>query len=197
MWDERMKSVWDEIGKHKRIRHVTSEQWFYSVHLPAETESWPNLARALRQEENKLRELGDRSGADRFNSLATGDAHPELPPQELAKAMIFALVLGLFSAGLHTVRKSDFNGLIARLRAEGKEPEAEAYLRQAQDPKNKQFLVDRQRTDARIEAFVKGLATETRKIFETPLYGILAILTNVAFEGAGFNQQRIRALLRE
>ena len=49
-----------------------------------------------------------------------------MPPQELAKAAILALVLGIFSAGLRTVRKSDFNALIARLRAEGKEREAES-----------------------------------------------------------------------
>jgi hypothetical protein len=207
LWDERMKPVWEEIGKRKRVRYVRSEKYFYSVHLPAETESWPNLARALRQEENKLRELGDRSGAERFTSLATdaearatsagSDTHPDFPPQELAKAVIFALVLGIFRAGLQTIRTSDFGALIARLRAEGKEQEAEAYLQQAQDPKNKQFLVDRQRTDARIEAFVKGLATETTKLFGSPLYGVLAILMNVAFEGAGYDQQRIRALLRE
>ena len=70
-------------------------------------------------------------------------------------------------------------------------------LRQANDPTNKQYLVDRQRTDARIEAFVKALATETAKIFGSPLYGVLAILTNIAFEGSGYDQQRIRALLRE
>ena len=207
VWDERMKSVWEEIGKHKRIRHVSSEEWFYSAHLPAETESWSSLASSLRREENNLRDLGDRVAADRFSSWAAGaearaatagsNARPDIPPQELAMAVILALVLSHFSAGLRTVRKSDFNALIARLRAEGKEREAEAYLRQANDPTNKQYLVDRQRTDARIEAFVKGLATETTKIFGSPLYGVLAILTNVAFEGAGYDQQRIRALLRE
>lgn len=207
MWDERMKTVWDEVGKRKRVRYVKSEQYLYSAHLPAETDGWSSLARPLRREENYLRDLGDRIAADWFSSWAAGaearaatagsDARPDMPPQELAKAVIFALVLGIFSAGLRTVRKSDFDALIARLRAEGKEREAEAYLRQANDPTNKQYIVDRQRTDARIEAFVKGLATETAKIFGSPLYGVLAILTNVAFEDAGYDQQRIRALLRQ
>ena len=72
MWDERMKSVWEEIGKHKRIRYVSSEEWLYSAHLPAETESWASLASSLRREGNNLLDLGDWIAADRFSSWAAG-----------------------------------------------------------------------------------------------------------------------------
>jgi hypothetical protein len=143
----------------------------------------------------RLEEWADTvSGSD-------GEA-PDTPPDantqaDLAMATLFATAVSLILTDLRTVRRSDLDSFIAALRAQRQAKQAEAYERQAALAANTPYIVTRQRTDARIEAFVKGMGNLTRTMFNSNLYGVLATLTNVAFEDAGYDQQRIRALLRQ
>jgi hypothetical protein len=201
--DERMKEVWEEISKHKRIDHKTSVEWFYPVSIPGEIGSWTALAQAWRQHATGQRSLGDGAGAAQFedwasaaNRLDSGSEPADEDAQRaLAMALLLCLTVGHFNAGLRTIRKSDLDRVVDALRADGEAEKADAYVRTAAESANAPFFVIRQRTDARIEAFVKGIAARTKSIFGTSLYGVLAILTNVAF-GVDYDQQRIRVLLR-
>lgn len=210
MTDERMREVWEEVGKHKRINYQSTPEHFYDPHLPAEVRSWSALAEAWRREAKNLRSLGDEATARQFEAWAQAvadEASASSKPltneqqHDMAKAVLLGIALAHFDAGLRTVRKPSFEKFLDGLRAEGQVDAANAYERLAAEGRHAAYLVSRQRTGARIQAFVIGLGAVTRAMFRSPLYGVLAILVNVAFEGTEFkdgeyDHQRIRALLR-
>jgi len=204
--DERMRNVWEEIGKHQRVNHRTTGQPHYGPRLPPEILSWAALAESWRARSKEVRALGGEADGFQLEKLADAvssrdSGEPEPPPDDnmqtaLAMATLFGVAASLFLAGLRTVRQSDFEGFTASLRAQGNEKQAEAYERQAVLAANTPYIVTRQRTDARVEAFVKSLGHQTKSVFGNHLYGVVATLTNVAFDEDRWDRQRIRALLR-
>jgi len=208
--DERMREVWEEVGKHKRINYQSTTEHFYDPQLPVEVRSWSALADAWRREAKNLRSLGDEAAAKQFEAWAqavpdeaSASSKPLTNEQQLdvAMAMLLCEAFAHFDAGLRTVRKPSFGKFLEALRAKGQPDVADTYERLAAEERYAPYLVSRQRTDARIQAFVIGLGAMTRAVFGSPLYGVLAILVNVTFEGTEFkdgeyDQQRIRVLLR-
>lgn len=208
--DERMREVWEEVGKHKRINYKSTPEHFYDPQLPAEVRSWSALAEAWRREAKNLRSLGDEAAARQFEDWAQAvpdDAATSATPptneqqHDMAKAILLCDAFAHVDAGLRTVRMPSFEKFLEGLRAKGQAGVADTYERLAAEERHAPYLVSRQRTDARIQAFVIGLGAVTRAMFGSPLYGVLATLVNVAFEGTDlkggeYDQRRIRALLR-
>lgn len=204
-----MKRVWEELGKHKRVDYVAIDAWIHDANFPPEISNWSELANRWRREAGNLRALGDTGGALQFEAWAAaanarGSADSPGPltdsqHHDRSMALLFCLALGHYCAGLRTVRRADLERFTANLRVQGQPGKADEYKKLAAQAENTPYFVTRQRTDARIEAFVKGLAAETRPMTGKNLYGVLSVLTNVAFElprDAEYDQDRIRALLR-
>ncbi len=150
--------------------------------------------------------MGDEAAALEFERHAVAaeawhGLHPPEPLSEtqrhdLALATVFTLVVALYSAGLKTLTESELDRVTEGLAARGQHERATALARKATEPEAARYIVQRRRSDAQIEAFVEGLATETTRMFGRPFYGVIATLTNVAFERSNFDRQRIRAILK-
>ena len=84
--DERMKGVWQDLGKHKREGAPAPEQ-FYEAAPPAAVRSWTAMAEAWRARAAAYRALGDEATAAQYELYAAasggrGRAPPPAPPNE-------------------------------------------------------------------------------------------------------------------
>ena len=127
--------------------------------------------------------------------------HPPEPISEaqrhdLALASVLFFTVSGFCMGLKSSSHKDVERSITELRSTGQIERAETYEREAKEPKNAQFIVERRRTDARIDAFVQGLALRMREFFGRELPSVLAIITNVTFDRTDLSRDRIRVILR-
>jgi len=203
--DERMKGVWQDLNKYKREGAPTSER-FYEAALPEAVQSWAGVAEALRARAAAYRALGDETTATRYEQQAVAAEGREgnSPPTPLNEgdergivfAMVFTLVFNLYGSGHGVVSRRDLERRIEDLTARGQASIADALERQAKSPEGAKFIVDRKRSDLRINAFVEGMAKEMRAMFRQDMPGVIATITNVAFDRSDYDRDRIRALLK-
>jgi len=108
----------------------------------------------------------------------------EITPEQrraLALADLFSRAAAAYASGAETITRKEFSQYLKELRASRHSSEADAYERHASSNVGSRFLVDRRRTDARLEAFIETIALETRTIFGKPFYSTIATIANVAF----------------
>jgi hypothetical protein len=206
LFDPRMKAVWHELTKRKRHGYVSTDEPFHPSRLPKAVESWENMAEAERSVAAGYQELGGQDiAADHARRAKAAEARHQRRParpitqeqqHELAYAMVFARAVSLYCESLKTVTQKEVKQHIEALRANGQDEMAAAYERQFKTPEVARYVVRRRRTDPRLEAFIEGLAALTRKLFGQPLHGVIAIVTNVAFDRTDFDRERVRAILK-
>jgi hypothetical protein len=202
----RMKRVWHELSKKIRQDYKPTPKPFHAAVLPPQVGSWKAMAQALRTRGSEYSEMGRDPIANSYKMLATAaqarhgnepEALEESARQELAMAMVFALTVSLYNVGIKTVSRSDVERKIHELDEQSKAVEANAIRRQSEAPANTRFIVHRQRTDPRINAFVEGLAFELKNIYGEALYGVIATLTSIAFQlKSPLRDPNVRAMLR-
>lgn len=203
--DERMKGVWQELGKHKREGAPTAER-FYKAVLPAAVQSWAGLAEAWRGRATDYRALGDEATATRYEDYAVAAearqaSHPPQPLNEeeqrgMVLAMVFTLAVSSYLGGLEMVSRTALQRHTDDLRGRGQGLVADALEDQTKNPESAKFIVNRKRSDPRINAFVEGMAKEMRTMFGQDMPGVIATITNVAFDRSDYDRDRIRALLK-
>lgn len=203
--DPRMKVVWDELNKRRREDYRSTDEPLYPSKLPGEIASWKTVAAAWRERAAEYRELGDESIARAYDcQAAVAEARPDTrSPVESAadvrhqRALAVLLVqsVSAYLDGSRTVSQREVDNVVSGFKDKGKEAVAAAFERHAADPRNSRFIVKRHRTDARLEAFVETIGRTMTELFGNPLYGVIAIIANVAFELTGLNRQKIRAIL--
>jgi len=204
--DERMKGVWQDLGKHKREGAPTSER-FYDAAPPAAVRSWAGLAEAWRARATEYRALGDEATAAQYElyAAATQGREGASPPAPLNEAdergnvlaTVFTLAFSLYASGVIVVSRRDLERRIEDLRARGLASIADALEHQAKSLEGAKFIVDRRRSDPRINAFVEGMAKEMRAMFGQDMPGVIATITNVVFDRSDYDRDRIRALLKD
>jgi hypothetical protein len=106
---ERMKKVWSELLKRKRVDYSPTNDFVHAVSAPGPHTSWTPQARSWRRRADELRKLGGShlSEAARLEIYATfAEAkaklllserlgHKDFPPQELALACFFDQLVNL------------------------------------------------------------------------------------------------------
>lgn len=204
--DERMKGVWQDLDKKKRESTPTSER-FYEAAPPAAVQSWAAMAKALHARAAEYRALGDETMATRYEQHAAavegreGDSSTaplnEDDERGIVFATVFALAFRLYASGQSVVSRRDLERRSSDLRAKGQASIADALELQAKSPENAKFVVSRTRSDPRINAFVEGVAKEMRAMFGQDMPGVIATITNVAFDRSDYDRDRIRALLKD
>ena len=205
--DPRMEAAWRELTKRKREEHVSNTDPFHPSQLPRAVESWQSLGQAESQHAAEFRELGDEESAgiheERAAMMSSGrlpdtSKRPSAQEQEqLALALIFFSAIAIYCAGYQTISRKDLGAWVDDLRSAGKNDIADAYERHAAQPQNAKIIVGRRRTDPRIEAFIELMASQTRETFGAVLPTTIATITNVVFEGADFNRDAVRAILKD
>ncbi len=198
--------MWQELSKRQREDYLATDRPFHPSVLPAAVESWASLAAASRARARAYAELGDDVSAAEYERQAVlaDERHKRRPPGEitpeqrhqLALATLFTLAVFTYLDGLRTMSRKDVDGVVSDLQEAGKECVAAAFRRHAAMPQVAPFLVTRRRTDPRLEAFVERIAHETTRLFGSALYGVIATITNVAFERSDPDRQTIRAILK-
>jgi hypothetical protein len=203
--DGRMQGVWQDLQKHQRDGYTPTAVPFYKTELPGAVRSWGGMVVGWRSRAAEYRALGDEAAAARFEDLAS---NAETQPasgepaslniddeRELVLVLVFVLAFSLYCSGLETVGRADVEKRAAALRGAGSADMADAFERQAAISENSRFIVERKRGDQRIRAFVEGMAKEMRVMFGQDMPGVIATITNVAFQQSDYNRDRIRALL--
>tara|TARA_R110000868_G_scaffold70819_3_gene207983 strand:- start:21718 stop:22461 length:744 start_codon:yes stop_codon:yes gene_type:complete len=204
--DQRMKTVWSELLKHQRDNYRVTQTPFHDSKLPKEIESWDALAQTHRQRAADFRELGGNDEAAWYDNEASfmESRHKQIQNseitleqrRELALVDLFSRAVAAYASGTETITRKEFGQYLGELRASGQSGVADAYERQASSEVGSRFLVDRRRTDARLEAFVETIALETNTLFGQPHFGTIATITNVTFDRSDFSRQRIRTILK-
>jgi hypothetical protein len=204
--DERMKGAWQDLQKHKRENYVRTPSQFYETELPDAVRSWAGMRTAWQERATEYRELGDEATARQYENFAalaetrqescSVEKLTEADRHGIVLALIFALAVGLYRAGLEMVARSNLERQIESLRTSGQADAADVLDRHARMPDNARFLVARKRGDQRIHAFVRGMAKELCTVFGQDMPGVIATFTNVAFDRSDYDRDRVRALLK-
>lgn len=204
--DPRMRAVWQELGKRRREEYKATEQRVYAAELSPQSLSWESLAHDFASRATKMRALGNDPRAGELETIARVamvlEPHavrcepPTDMKHEMAEVSLFVDAVARAADGSETITRAELNRLIALERQNGCLTVAGAYEQLARDPVDSRFIVERRRTEARIEAFVESMALSCQRYFGQDLPGIIATLTNVAFERNDLDRYRIRAILK-
>ena len=204
--DTRMESVWRELGKRTRDGYQSTNAPFYSATLPQQCDSGAALAVHLREHAAKERSLGRDAEAEKLERIAaevadrdrvgmTFDPPPDMK-HEMALAALFTVAIARFWQHPETATLKELEERVAAEREAGRVDVAKAFEGLLDDPGARRFIVTRRRTDARLEAYVEAMTIACRELFGHDLPGIVATLTNVAFERNDITRDRVRALTK-
>jgi len=216
--DSRMKRVWTELLKRKRINYKSSEEYRYPATSP---KNWSHTARVKLRRAQTLRFVRDPPDEDEANRQ---EAHAALyqaaelvmlpnglSTQELALICFFDQAFEFARNSAKPVprviaqkKRAHYLGMASRIREDVKRLERpeqdlmkaafvyEELADRAAPPPGHPLLVDRKRRgDDRQIGFVIELVDATTAIFDMALHGVVAIVANVAFE-CDWNAERVR-----
>jgi hypothetical protein len=204
--DARMESVWQEFSKRVRDGYQPTTARFYPATLPPQCDSWASLAAHLREHAAKERSLGRDAEAEKLERTAAAVAHRDRvgvtfdpPPDmqhDMALSALFTIAVARFWQQPETATLKELEQRVAAAREAGRADVARAFEGLLDDPGARRFIVARRRTDPRLEAYVEAMTIECRRLFGHDLPGIVATLTNVAFERNDITRDRARALTK-
>ncbi len=204
--DARMESVWQDLSKLARDGYQPTTARFYPATLPPQCDSWASLAANLREYAAKERSFGRDAEAEKLEQTAAavadrdraGVSFEPLPDMkhDMALAALFTLAIARFWQQPETATLKELEARVAFERTLGRVDVARAFERLPNDPVASRFIVARRRTDARLEAYVEAMTIECRKLFGNDMPGIVATMTNVAFERNDISRDRVRALVK-
>jgi hypothetical protein len=217
--DPRMTQVWMELLKKKRLNHASTENFKYP---PTSETNWSANARAIfRRAQRVERKLSpaDKLWAKKLKAYAAMIGYAEsltwekqLPIQERALVALFDRIFELarsesvpVSRPVADEKRSHMLEMAKLIRTDAAAsserfgPLIDAAIAYEGDadrkapPEGEPLFVHRQRRgDERQTAFVLQLVEATTAIFGQPLYGIVSIVTNVAFDCRDWTDARVR-----
>jgi hypothetical protein len=217
--DSRMKRVWTELLKRKRINYKSSEQYRYPATY---SKSWSHPARAKLRRARTLRGVRDLLNEHEARKQELHAAlyqagelltlRKDLSTQEFALICFFDQAFEFARNNVKAVprviakkKRAHYLDMASRIREDVKHfrlPNQdlikavftyEELADRAAPPPGHPLLVDRKRGgDDRQTGFVIELVDSTNAIFGMALHGVVAIVTNVAFECDHWNAARVR-----
>ena len=205
--DERMKVVWGEFNKRQRTTdYAKSKDNFYSSNLPPPIQSWAAMSQRFKQRAAEYSLFGDNVTAREYLARAEAvkgrDANiPRQPLTDdrkhgLVMATFFGSAVAFYCSGRESVTQKDLNREKQSFLKQGLAEHAAALSQHFQQPEMARLVVERRRTEARLEAFVEGLAQRNVEVFGLEFPGIIAITANVAFGRTDLDRRKIKAILR-
>jgi hypothetical protein len=217
--DSRMKRVWTELQKRKRINYKSSEEYRYPATCP---KKWSRTARVELRRARTLRYTRDPLDeheakkhevyAKFYQAAESVTLRKGLSTQEFALICFFEQAFELARNNPKPVpraiakkKRAHYLDMASRIREDVKHfglPNQdlikavfayEELADRAAPPPGHPLLVDRKRQgDVRQTCFVIELVDATTAIFAMALHGIVAIVANVAFECDHWNAERVR-----
>jgi|GEM_PF-2596008 len=207
--DERMKKVWAELNRSWRDDYKPTNRKFHGAKLPQEIGSWRALSQTWKGRAAENAAIGDGLFSEFFSSLARAGEiaercapSPPIPSERrhgLAVALYFALAAALYVSGEETVSKKDVDSWETTLRLRGLRERANAVRELVATPQVSSLIVERQRFDPRVRAFVANLAYWCESIFGDSMARTIATTANVAFEKSGrdmLTRDMVKAILK-
>lgn len=207
--DERMQKVWTELGRCRREEYRPTNKKFHETNLPPEIESWGAMSQTWKSRAAENQAIGDQPFAAFFSTLAraaevAANDSPSVPiPDHLrhgiALALYFAIAAALFVSGEKSVSRKDVESWEMGLRLRGFAERANAIHDIVAKPQVSRLIVDRQRQDPRLKAFVVNLAYWCESMFGDPMARTIATTANVVFEKTGpdeLTRNTVRAFLK-
>jgi len=218
-----MKRVWQELLKRKRVNYKSTKAFKYPATCP---KNWSRTARALRRRAQSLRAKSDPSHeheakklelSARLYQFAELNAWERLSRQELALLVFFDQTLEIFRSNSKPVsrveaqaKRERYLDMAKRIRNDVEQLDStdrrlidavfayEELANQAAPSFGDPLLVERRKRNVneRQSGFVIELASTTTEIFGSPLYGIVAIVTNVVFACEDWNAQSVRKIAK-
>jgi hypothetical protein len=224
--DPRMRKVWTELQRRKRTDYAPTNEYLHPVSEAGPHLSWTHRTQSLRRRAAELRECGGTGleeaarleiSARLIQLTETTLLVPwsgEPSPQDLALACFFNQVVELAKSSPKAVpvgkarsARRRYITMAKQLRIDAGEHADQRLLHAAHaseeladlaaPPASSPLLVPRsQRGDATLKGFVITLADITNQIFNAPLYGTIATVTNVAFDRDDMTDKKVRKMLR-
>jgi hypothetical protein len=223
--DPRMKNVWKEVLKRKRLKYESTGAF---VHPATPSENWSPQARARRRQSRLLRDRRHTSEANKLEAwarlseftdvsmyLSECDRGGAFSRQDRALAFFFFQALRSAQQTIRPVSETEAKAKrrhylkmanqirddVTRLGLTATEllDAAFAYEQLADNaapPSGDPLLVKRKRRgDEGQNGFVMALAVTATAIFGSSLYGIVATVTNVIFDCEHWTGQRVRKVV--
>lgn len=217
--DSRMKRVWTELLKRKRINYKRSEEYRYPATFP---KNWSHTARAKLRRARTLRSMGGPLNEHEAKKqevhaalYQTGELvtlEKGLSTQALALICFFDQAFEFARNSAKPVprviaqkKRAHYLNMAKRIREDVKclkLPDQdlmkavfayEELADRAAPPPGHPLFVDRKRGgDDRQTGFVIELVDAATAIFGMALHGVVAIVTNVAFECDDWDAERVR-----
>jgi hypothetical protein len=221
--DLRMKRVWNELLKRKRFKHRSTEAFKYPTtslkNWTSRVRAGRRRAQNLRRMSDPINEAEAKKvelcvATDELGQEHTWGGGEKLPTQQLALVAFFDQAFKCARSNSRPVSRADaqakrahYLDMARRIRDDVARLdirsitlidaafEYEALADWAAPPPDDPLLVARTgRGDERQRGFVIELVTSAAAIFGSPLYGIVAIVTNVVFERKDWTGQRVRKI---
>jgi len=205
-----MKRVWTELNRNRRENYRPTGETFHQSQLPREVESWGAMAETWSALAVENQSLGEDSLARQFNILSRHaeliDYHHPSPPvpdsmrHGLAMALFFSLAVALYSARDRSITQKDADRWEKAFRERGLNERAEAVRSFVAKPEVSRLVVERQRFDPRLRAFIVTLGLQVERIFGSPLARTIATTANVAFNNTAstaISHETVKAILKK
>ncbi len=223
--DPRMKSVWTELYKKKRVNHKPTDEFVNPIFVKN-----ASIAVWLRHHASTLRKKGgaqDKLHADTLDAEATllekktydPLAHTPWTEQDLGVQLF---LWHIYHAALEPkpVFLSDIKAEVDALRNAAEQLRAQAKVLQSlhiecaalqqiasdcdsearlrdRDPKTDDpWIIVRRVNDAQLRTFVATLSVVTEQLCRNALYGTIATIANVVFSRTDMTGSKVREMLR-
>ena len=208
--DAQMKRVWTELKRTRREGYRSGVVTLHLSQLPREVESWGAMARTWKTIAGENRSLGERLLERQFDSWSMSAEllehhNPSTPvPHDmrhgLALALFFSFAVALYCAGERSITKKDVNRWERAFRKRGLNERADAVRSLVAKPEVSRLVIERQRIDPRLRAFIVNLALQVERIFGSPLARTIATTANVAFDKTEpkiLTHETVKAILKK
>lgn len=205
-----MKKVWTELMRNRREDYRPSGESFHQIQLPREIESWGAMAGTWKGLATENQGLGDGKFARQFGFLSMAaeviehkNPSPPIPDSMrhgLALALFFSIAVTLYCAADRSITKNGVERWENTLRERGLDGRSNAVRSFVAKPEVSRLVVERQRSDPRLRAFVVSFALQIEHIFGSPLARTIATTANVAFdltESRMITYETVKAILKK
>ena len=213
--DTRMKTLWTELKKHRRVQHQSTTEYLHPAIMPAE-QLWEENYELLNSCAADLQDLGKRPEAAQLRLSIPKLATSLDEVQELACGYLFIKLLhfvddgpDILSSSEYAARYGSYAQIAKKLRGAAEELDSLGSMtREASQlrriavqcdenskPAWETIVVPRKRGSASQRRFVIELGETMRVLFGKHMTGVIATAANVVLEQTCFSADQVTTML--
>jgi len=217
--DQRMKSVWDELYKKRRVDHKSTDQFVNSIYVTKKS-----MAVSLRQRASATHDINEAKVLRAEASSLEGEtydplAHTPWMEQDLG-VQLFLWRTYKAALEIRPVFLEDIKAEVKKLRKAAEELRAQAATLQSlriecealqqiatncasqarirdHDPRIEgSWIITRRVNDPQMRTLVANLSSTTELLCKRAMYGTVATVANVVFDRDDMTGRQVREMLR-